>query len=352
MENEVRSTVEMFGLTKQQIKILYSLEYLLTKRDINSNQKDIIYKEHWLEHWSACLQATMDDKITFYTYEELMDAVANEASSSINQTWFYLIMLEGTLFRAYTPLGETKDADKHYQKLHYSDQTSFLKSLANSSGLMDPVFVDRFKKTYQKTINKLSGKMQKVALGAVSVVAISAAAAATAGIFAGPVAVALFGSNFAGVTGAALTSACLAMAGGGAIAVGGAGMAGGVVAIVGGGALLGAAGGGAAVSTVSILAKSMPSFALSQAAKLEVVLKEIILNAQKDVQSAQAVMENLRREIHKLQREIEKLKKEDEEKKDTIKNMKKTLNYLQKSYQDMAVFKSSYEIGAEYEGEE
>ena len=37
-----------------------------------------------------------------------MDAVANEASSSINQTWFYLIMLEGTLFRAYTPLGETK----------------------------------------------------------------------------------------------------------------------------------------------------------------------------------------------------------------------------------------------------
>ena len=291
----------------------------------------------------------MDDKITFYTYEELMDAVANEASSSINQTWFYLIMLEGTLFRAYTPLGETKDADKHYQKLHYSDQTSFLKSLANSSGLMDPVFVDRFKKTYQKTINKLSGKMQKVALGAVSVVAISAAAAATAGVFAGPVAVALFGSNFAGVTGAALTSACLAMAGGGAIAVGGAGMAGGVVAIVGGGALLGAAGGGAAVS---ILAKSMPSFALSQAAKLEVVLKEIILNAQKDVQSAQAVMENLRREIHKLQREIEKLKKEDEEKKDTIKNMKKTLNYLQKSYQDMAVFKSSYEIGAEYEGEE
>lgn len=166
MENEVRSTVEMFGLTKQQIKILYSLEYLLTKRDINSNQKDIIYKEHWLEHWSACLQATMDDKITFYTYEELIDAVANEASSSINQTWFYLIMLEGTLFRAYTPLGETKDADKHYQKLHYSDQTSFLKSLANSSGLMDPVFVDRFKKTYQKTINKLSGKMQKVALGA------------------------------------------------------------------------------------------------------------------------------------------------------------------------------------------
>ena len=144
----------------------------MTKRDINSNQKDIIYKEHWLEHWSACLQATMDDEITFYTYEELLDTVANEASSSINQTWFYLIMLEGTLFRAYTPLGETKDADKHYQKLHYSDQTAFLKSLAKSSGLMDPVFVDRFKKTYQKTIDKLSGKMQKVALGAVSVLSL------------------------------------------------------------------------------------------------------------------------------------------------------------------------------------
>ena len=56
--------------------------------------------------------------------------------------------------------------------------------------------------------------------------------------------------------------------------------------------------------------------------------------------------------MESIKEEIEKLKKEDEEKKDAIKNMKKTLNYLQKSYQDMAVFKSSYEIGAEYEGEE
>ena len=79
--------------------------------------------------------------------------------------------------------------------------------------------LDRFKKTYQKTINKLSGKIRKVALGAVSVVAVSAAAAVPAGVFAGPVAAALFESNFAGLTGAALTSACLAMAGGGAIAV-------------------------------------------------------------------------------------------------------------------------------------
>ena len=62
---------------------------------------------------------------------------------------------------------------------------------------------------------------------------------ATAGALAGPIAVALVGSNFAGLSGAALTSACLAYLGGGAIAAGGAGMLGGTAVIVGGGAALG-----------------------------------------------------------------------------------------------------------------
>ena len=349
MANDMRSITELFGLTRRQIGILYSLEHLLTERDLRQNQKNSIYKEHWLRRWSACLQNTMGEALHFDTEEELCAAIREEARTSVNQTWFYLIMLEATLFRAYTPLGEQKSADKDYGKLRYEDQTAFLKKLAKDTGLMDPVFVDRFQKTYQKSVSRLSGRAQKIALGAVSVVAVAAIGAATAGAFAGPVAVALFGSNFAGLSGAALTSACLAWAGGGAVAVGGAGMAGGVMAIVGGGAILGAAGGGAAVSTVSALAKSLPSLALGQTAKLEGVLKEIILNAQKDVQSAQVIMDDLKRQIHTLQGELDDLLLENEKNRTARKNMEKVLDYLRRAYQDMTKFKSSYETGVEYE---
>lgn len=348
MESTVHSVTEMFGLTKQQMRILYSLEHALTENDIRENPKDVIYKEHWLNQWSACLQKTMAGELTFYSKDALIDTASRELKMGINQTWFYLVMLEATLFQAYVPLGVGKDSDKHYKKLRYKDQTQFLKEFVKATGGMDPNFIERFKKAYQKSFNKLSGKVQKVALGAVSVVAVAAAGAATAGVFAGPIAVSLFGGNFA-LHGAALTSASLAFAGGGTIAAGGAGMAGGVMAIAGGGALLGAASGGAAVSAVGAFAKTLPSFALTQAAKLEVVLKEIVLNAQKDVQSAQVIMEDLKQQIHTLQNELDELILEKEETKAARKNMEKTLDYLRKAYQDMVKFKSSYEIGMEYQ---
>ena len=84
-------------------------------------------------------------------------------------------------------------------------------------------------------------EVQKNALKMLAIAAgVTVAAVLTAGMLAGPIAVALVGSNFAGLSGAALTSACLAYLGGGAVAAGGMGMLGGAVAIVGGGALLGA----------------------------------------------------------------------------------------------------------------
>ena len=157
MESTVRSITEMFGLTTSQIHILYSLEHLLTKQDIRENPKDIIYKEHWLERWSACLQSTVQTEFQFFNHEELLCAIQKESAESVNQTWFYLIMLEGSLFQAYTSLGETKDEDKHYAKLKYKSQNVLLKEIAQASGIMNPLFIDRFQKAYQKTLDKISG---------------------------------------------------------------------------------------------------------------------------------------------------------------------------------------------------
>lgn len=339
------NTMEMFGLNKNQLQILYSFEFLITNEDISNEKEVIMNKEIWLTEWENVLGRTMEDPIPYKKRKELIDALKKEAGNGENNTWLYLVLLEATVFTPYVALGDTKEEIKKYKDLKFHSQKEFIKKIVDESGLVSSDYIDRFEKTYNKTIDQLTGKWTKYALGAVSVVAIAAIVAASAGIAAGPIAVALFGSEFAGLSGAALTSACLAMAGGGAIAAGGAGMAGGVLAIAGGGALLGAAGGGAAVSTISALVQSSPTITLTQAAKLEVVLKEITINAQHDIQMAQNVMEALKQQIVELKKRILDLENGRKEDKKIISQIEKSLSYLEKAYKDMIIFKSSYEEG-------
>ncbi|MDM3858143.1 MAG: hypothetical protein PT120_25445 [Aphanizomenon gracile PMC649.10] len=75
-------------------------------------------------------------------------------------------------------------------------------------------------------------------------------------------------------------------------------MAGGFAVIVGGGAILGA---GAGVGVGALFAQS-PDSALTQAAKLEVVMKEIVL-IQKDIRLAQEVIKEQRQAIRSLEDE-------------------------------------------------
>lgn len=81
------------------------------------------------------------------------------------------------------------------------------------------------------------------------------------------------------MSGAAAISAGLAALGGGAVAAGGFGMAGGIAVLVGGGSLLGATAGTAVGASIASLGSNA---VLSEAAKLQVVLKEIVLAIQKD----------------------------------------------------------------------
>jgi cell division protein FtsB len=342
-------SMELFGLTKEQHSILYSVEYQLVQKDIDDDKKKAAEKAVWLNHWENALNSTQEGSIAipYKKMEELISAVQTETANNPNKTWLYLSMLEAALFTPYSPLGG--DEDRSYQKLHFTDQSEWLKDFVAKTDIMEPEYIDRFRKTYTRTLNQISGKWKKAAIRTLSVVAFAAITAATAGVMAGPIAVAIFGESFAGLSGAALTSACLAMAGGGAIAIGGAGMTGGVAAIAGGGAILGLAGGGAVMNAVAMITKTSPSFAMTMAAKLEVVLKEIILNAQKDIQNAQAVMDAMREQIKALQKELADLKTEQEKDKKTLANMEKSLGYLKKAYKDMAKFKAAFELGMTYD---
>ncbi len=356
----------MFGLTANQTRVLLSIEKYLVEKDIQDSKRYQEEKRDWLEHWSDSIHQLKSEEgsnqeFVFLTYEEIVEEISIEHSKSVNNTWYYLVMLESSIFSPYYPLEQTKNEDiriniknivERMKKLKFSDQKENLKDLVVQNGIMDKVYIDRFVTTYDKAISKISGKKTKTALAITIAVAVSAISAATAGALAGPIAVAIYGTKFVGLSGAALTSASLALAGGGAIAVGGTGIAGGILAIVGGGALLGLAGGGAAVGSASMLMAAVPELALTQAAKLEVVLKEIVLNAQQDITVAQEVMEQYKNEIASLQGELTKVKLDSEENKKTISNMRKSIEYMEKAYQNMRVFASSYEIGNQMQEEE
>jgi len=346
--------LSMFGLTDKQTRILFSIEKLLVEEDIKSSKSSKEAKQKWLNEWSESISDILDksnpeNPSNFMLLPEILETVSQEHLTNINNTWYYLIMLEATLFVPYTPFGENKKDNALFKKLKYKEQPKFLKKLVKSCDIMDEIFIDRFKKTYSKSLSKLTGKANKIVVSVLAIVAFAALAAATAGVLAGPIAVALFGSEFVGLAGASLMSACLAMAGGGAIAAGGAGMAGGIFAIVGGGALLGLAGGGAAIGGVTLFVTSIPQLALTQAAKLEVVLKEIIINAQKDIKIAQSVLENYSEQIVNLKAHLSKIKLEQEEDKKIIANMEKSISYMESAYKDIKKFVSSYAVGAGFQ---
>ena len=129
------------------------------------------------------------------------------------------------------------------------------------------------------------------------------------------------------------------------MATGGFGMAGGTITIAGGGALLGLAGGSAAVSVGSALLLSTPDYTLTQAAKLETILKEVILNAQQDVVCAQKIIAKYQEQIDELNKKLTAMELEVEKNKQDINNIKQSIQYLKKSCKNMIVFTSAYEEG-------
>ncbi|MCL2773896.1 MAG: hypothetical protein FWD71_11155 [Oscillospiraceae bacterium] len=357
------------GLTAEQTEILYNMEYLKTMQDsiAEKDSKKYSLKREWLDRWKNEISSAFskdisadNSSINWMSEPDLVEAVVTEYKSFENKTWVYLAVFEAMLFIPYYPLdfetstknGKTaKKPSKTYNSLKFSQDdrwaTYFVDTLSKKVGVHNNI-VERFRKCFQKSVDRLSGKTKNIIIAAVSVVAVAAITAATAGIAAPFIATALVGAEFAGLSGAALVSASLALLGGGAIAIGGAGMAGGVAVIVGGGALLGftvssaAAGGLAALGVFN-----NKDATISQAARLEVTIREILLNVQKDIQFAQKVLQKFKEQIKKLNENLERMKTDSETKNKEIKIIKENIEILKKSMYETEKFVSSYEIGAE-----
>lgn len=356
MSNETKffddSILEMFGLTYEQAKLMFSAQLMLAKYDCKQtkNEKNADYKSKWIRAWENSISdylQKIDNSYSGYLYSDfgLTERFINEIGASSNRTWYYIVVLELLEFVAYTPLGG--ENDKQYAKCKYDKEKAniFLKEFILKQGYLSADKIKRIDKTYNKSLSKISGKGGQMVASFFAMVAVTGIAAALSAIFAGPIAVLLVGEAFEKLHGAALVSACLALIGGGSIATGGAGMAGGVAVIAGGGALLGFAGGGAAVGVGTLLLSSAPEFVLTQAAKLETILKEVILNVQQDVVSAQKVIARYQQEIGELNKELTNMELKNEKNKKELDNIKTCIKYLKRSCKDMTIFTSSYEEG-------
>ena len=317
--------LNIFGLTTNQSRILFSIEKYLVGRDIENTKKDSDRRIEWLRLWEKSILdylKTLDSNIdSLYGLFDIHEQIKKEMED--NLTWYYFVILEAMLFHAYSPIDENI---KRYKGLSYKRQLDDLKELIKADGVIDSSFVDVAKESFNKSVKKISGKNKRF-LALIPTIVLTIAAGALCSAFAGPIAIMLVGGNFAGLSGAALTSASLALLGGGAIAAGGAGMAGGTAVIVGGGALLGFVTGGTASAT-SLALLSAPEYIAFECAKIEVAIKEILINSQNDKNGATLVLNRFRDSINVLKEQIVELEK-NKDKKSDIKKIRKSIAFME-----------------------
>lgn len=373
--NDMNAEIDKLGLTLEQTEILYNIEYYKTLHDIETTNIPIVgddvkeLKSAWLQEWTKFITEGFESftqvkgaEIHWYSSEELQQHIEEQKPQG---TWFRLILLEAMLFDPYYPLGIEKDKkgnDVPCKKYNYLNNpiNGFKKSEGDrflndqfTGKYCELGYVKRLRKSYEKRMNELN-EVLKTVITSLSITALIAIiVVATAGAFAGPIAVALVGSNFAGLSGAALTSACLAYLGGGAIAVGGAGMLGGTIAIVGGGAALGigvGAGVGGAVGAAGLMGKKNT---IMQSAKLLTSVREIFLNDEHDVEFSNTVYEQYLQNITDIEKGLVELRlKKDvasgKEKKaiaETIKKAEESVDAMKIARKSMLKYNSSFEEG-------
>lgn len=329
-------TLELFGLTLNQTRLLFSIDKYLVESDIEGSKADKKkLKREWLREWESAILAYLKsiDPTVHYLYGlyDIHKQVKAEKDNMDTMTWYYMIVLEASIFSAYTPLDEDI---KKYKTLRFSNQIETLKNLVKVDGYIDPDYVEEMYSEYIQNTKKLRGKGTKTIAAIFSAVAVAAAAAALCAVFAGPIAVALVGGQFAGLYGAALTSASLALLGGGALAAGGAGMAGGFAVIVGGGAVLGLAAGGVTGGVASNALLSSPEYVISECSKFAAAFKKIIIVTESN-SKAKAILSEYEKSIVAIEEHVQVLV-EKKEKKTEIKKLQLSIDYMKKTYANCA----------------
>jgi len=313
--------------------LLASLQRRLIAQDIEATENTAWFsdnqnelkekKERWLDQWERIVENGFSQMqpapILWKSETEGFNQALSTLRNDHDPLKRGLILLELAAFDAYWPF-EKHQMDYKGLALTPAKHESFLKEVSLSLGFASDRAVE-LRSALVSTQKSLSGYWYKVFLGLVAGLGVGAL---TLGLAAPFIATAIGG--FMGLSGAAAYSAGLAALGGGAIAAGGFGMSGGMVVLVGGGAILfaglGGAGGRIAVSMTA-------ASALLSAAKLEVILKEFILQGQKDMAKVQEILLAQRRCIQELENELDRLRVAGSTNSERISELEKAITILQ-----------------------
>lgn len=320
-------TFSIFGLNAQQTEILYELERRLVQNDIRFSEKKSDQKTNWLTEWNQSIELYFNETLNIKEIrifnkcsdEDLCSHIKNDSG---NNVWKYMVLLECVLFQGYFPF--KKEDIKRFKglKMAKKPKREMLERIAKEFLFVDPKYITTFERAYDKSIKRMSNFWIKVS-GVAAVVTLLVLIAILTQQY--EILLAFFAKE--GTFGASVISSGLAALGGGAIAAGGYGVAAGTVVYVGGGILLGTAVG--VPSGLLVATATNSKLFLSQAAKMEVVLKEIVLAIQKDTAYFQKIMLNLYEQTANLTTELQQLKMKEEDNKRKIKELKKSLQYLE-----------------------
>ncbi|MEA5580463.1 hypothetical protein VB620_03795 [Nodularia harveyana UHCC-0300] len=325
--------MEEFSLNARQTLIMFIFQYHLVLADIII-EKDLhkkYQKNRWLSCWQESIELFLKENFPNDTLKITndFDSLKMQAKEHINESGSkltsYNILLELTLFKAYYLLGHDDDEKFKYLGFNEDELIRKLKSFARILD-KDSEIIRRLKSNYKEAIKGIkdeNGFNPWILVGAVVL-------AVTSAFFTPAIAYLLAPILAPGLSGAAAVSAVLAALGGGAIAVGGFGMAGGFTVLVAGGAILGAGASASASAGISALFAQAPDSALVQAAKLEVIFREIVF-IEKELPLAREVIKLQRQFIHSLEDKLDDLLIDKEKNKEEIKNLEKSIKYLKKA---------------------
>ena len=331
----MKDKFSVFGLTAEQSEVLFALQRKLTSNDvlIEGQKKPFIgsnkqgQKQLWLDTWDRSIEDFLKtyggkSSQTKLSYYDLSAKIKQLDQNAQNKVWKYMVFLECVLYSPYYPLSDNKEAYKPFKGLSI-DKKGRKETLEKIADILqiDKKYIKIFEDAHSSAVKKLSGYWTKVAMcaGIGMIVILIAIVTRQYKILV------YFAKD--GLSGAAAISSGFAALGGGAVAVGGFGTIGGMAVLVGGGSLLGASAGYAVGVSIASLGSNA---VLSEAAKLQVVLKEIVSAFQKDTMYFQQILLNIYKEICQLKAEIIKLKTDSANNKKKIKDLEKSVEILEK----------------------
>ncbi|HQP37402.1 MAG TPA: hypothetical protein PLI95_19595 [Polyangiaceae bacterium] len=326
-----------FALDADGLSVLASLQLGLLEEDISNTKSSAWFSDNtvelqklkmsWRLRWRGMVQRGFDELQTKPTPallepgDQNLESQLNKLRRSSDRAPAGLILVEMVSWDAYWPF-EKDQKDFKDLKIDPDLRKKYLERAATRLGF-EGKRAGELRDAIESAHKGLTGYWWKLALGVAAGLGLGALTLGIAAPFIGGAIGAAMG-----LTGAAATSAGLAALGGGAVAVGGLGMAGGTAVVVGGGAVLGMGAGGA----IGRIATAMSAEAvLLSSAKLEVVLKEFILQGQHDTAKVQEILFAQRKSIHALEEELDRVRMGGNKSDERIEQLENAIDVMRKA---------------------